>query len=215
MSLTKQDLIDKHREINVDYDDWCDYVYDLFEEACHEVGVDILTTRSGRVSNGVHIYHRDIVWSGFWSQGDGAAFTGSVVDLEKAIANFATRYPMTYKYVVELKGYFKYWWKVGHRNNIDLQGLDVEDIDNYLEDDHPFAEIWQEQLWMELPDVEYELRTLADDLCIKLYDMLRDEYDALTTDEAVWETIVANDLHEETEDVERQRNNAEELLQYA
>lgn len=215
MSHTKQDLIDKHREINVDYDGWYESVYEWFEDHCHEVGVNILTTQRGYTADGAVRMERDIVWSGFWSQGDGAAFTGSVVDLEKAIADFATRYPMTYKYVVELKGYFKYWWEVGHRNNIDLQGLDVEEIDSYLDDDHPFAEIWQEQLWNELPDLEYELRTLADDLCIKLYDMLRDEYDALTTDEAVWEAIVANDLHEETEDVERQRSDVEELLSYA
>ena len=45
--------------------------------------------------------------------------------------------------------------------------------------------------------------------------MLRDEYDALTSDEAVWETIVANNLDEEIEDVERPRDNTQELLQYA
>lgn len=210
--MNKQDLIDKHREINVNYDDWFEYVYDWFEDHCHEVGVNILSKYS---MTKVKSSERDIVWSGFWSQGDGAAFTGSVVDMEKAVADFATRYPMTYKYVVELKGYFKYWWKVGHRNNIDLQGLDIEEIIDYVEDDHPFAEIWQEQLWQELPDLDYELRTLADDLCVKLYDMLRDEYDALTSDEAVWESIVANELDKEMDDVERQRDNAEEFLQYA
>lgn len=213
--MNKQDLIDKHREINVDYDGWFESVYDWFEEACHEVGVNILTAQSGLKTNGVPRYRRDIVWSGFWSQGDGAAFSGTVVDLEKAVADFANRYPITHKYVVELKGYFKYWWKVGRGNNIMRGDLDTEDIVYYVEDDHPLAEIWQEELYKELESLEPELQDLADDLCGKLYDTLRDEYDALTTDDAVWETIVANNLDEEIEDVERQRSDAEELLQYA
>ena len=192
-----QELIDKHREINVDSDWWYEAVYEWFEERCHEVGVNILSKYSmtkGKSSD------RDIVWSGFWSQGDGAAFSGSVVDLEKAIVDFANRYPITYKYVVELNGYFKYWWKVGRGNNITEGDLDTEDITYYVDDEHPFAEVWQEELYKELELLEPELSDLADDLCKVLYDALRDEYDALTTDEAVWETIVANELDKEIDD---------------
>lgn len=210
--MNKQDLIDKHREINVDYDGWYESVYDWFEERCHELGVNILSKYS--MTNGKSS-DRDIVWSGFWSQGDGAAFAGNVVDLEKAVVDFANRYPITYKFAVELKGYFKYWWKVGRGNNITSGDLDFDGIRYYIEDDHPLLEIWEEELSKEIEQLEPELQDLADDLCGLLYDSLRDEYEALTTDEAVWEAIVANDLHEETEDVERQRDNVEELLQYA
>lgn len=192
-----QELIDKHREINVDGDWWYEAVYEWFEERCHDVGVNILSKYSmtkGKSSD------RDIVWSGFWSQGDGAAFSGSVVDLEKAVVDFANRYPITYKYVVELNGYFKYWWKVGRGNNITEIDLDTEDITYYVDDEHPFAEVWQEELYKELELLEPELSDLASDLCKVLYDGLRDEYEALTTDEAVWETIVANELDKEIDD---------------
>jgi hypothetical protein len=196
-----QELIDKHREINVDSDWWYECVYEWFEEKCHEQGVNILTTNR-HMGNGKSKVDRDISWSGFWSQGDGAAFSGSVVDLEKAVVDFANRYPITYKYVVELNGYFKYWWKVGRGNNITEGDLDTEDITYYVEDEHPFAEVWQEELNKELEQLEPELSELADDLCGLLYKSLRDEYEALTTDEAVWETIVANELDKEIENVE-------------
>jgi hypothetical protein len=195
-----QELIDKHREINVDGDWWYECVYEWFEERCHEVGVNILTTQRRVSADGRVRTEKDITWSGFWSQGDGAAFSGSVVDLEKAVVDFANRYPITYKYVVDLKGYFKYWWKVGRGNNITELDLDTEDITYYVEDDHPFAEVWQEELNKELELLEPELSDLASDLCNVLYDALRDEYDALTTDEAVWESIVANELDKEIDD---------------
>jgi hypothetical protein len=197
-----QELIDKHREINVDSDWWYEGVYEWFEEKCHEQGVNILTTQRRAYHDGQVRMEKDITWSGFWSQGDGAAFSGSVVNLEKAVVDFANRYPITYKYVVELNGYFKYWWKVGRGNNITEGDLDTEDITYYVDDDHPFAEVWQEELNKELEQLEPELSDLADDLCGLLYKSLRDEYEALTTDEAVWETIVANELDKETEDVE-------------
>jgi hypothetical protein len=194
-----QELIDKHREINVDSDWWYEGVYEWFEERCHEVGVNILSTNR-HTGNGKSKVDKDITWSGFWSQGDGAAFSGSVVVLEKAVVDFANRYPITYKYVVDLNGYFKYWWKIGSHNNITLGDLDTEDIAYYVDDEHPFAEVWQEELNKELELLEPELSDLADDLCKVLYDALRDEYDALTTDEAVWETIVANELDKEIDD---------------
>ena len=52
---------------------------------------------------------------------------------------------------------------------------------------------------VEIEVIEAELGDLAGDLCGTLYKTLQDEYYALTSDEAVWETIVANDLHLEEE----------------
>lgn len=195
--MTKDELIDKYRDINVDDDWWYESVYEWFEEKCHEQGVNILTTQRSNYADGQVRMEKDITWSGFWSQGDGAAFSGAVVDLNKAVVDFANRYPITYKHAVELNGYFRYWWKIGRGNNITEGDLEVEDIYHYLEDDHPFTELWQEQLEEELRQLEPELSDLSADLCTLLYNALQDEYEAMTTDEAVWNTIVANDLDKE------------------
>lgn len=190
----EQTLLDKYREINVNYDDWYEPVYSWFLEYCREVGVEVGHTR--RNGNAL-----DIVWSGFWSQGDGAAFSGSVDDLEKAIVDLPARFPITYKYVSELKGWYRFTWDIGRGNHIILHSLEIEDIGLYLPegDQHPFAEIWSEQMVAEVEIIEAELGDLAGDLCGTLYKALQDEYYALTSDEAVWDAIVANDLHLEEE----------------
>lgn len=190
----EQTLLDKYRDINVNFDDWFEPIYEWFEERCHEQGVNILS--SPHKSKAL-----DIVWSGFWSQGDGAAFSGSVVDLEKAIVDLPNRFPITYKYVSELKGWYRFTWDIGRGNHIILHSLEIEDIGLYLPegDEHPFAEIWSEQMVSELDIIEAELGDLAGDLCDTLYKALQDEYYALTSDESVWDAIVANDLHLEEE----------------
>ena len=48
--------------------------------------------------------------------------------------------------------------------------------------------------------VEQGLQELFRDLAGWLYQTLEREYDHLTSDEEVWETIVANELHLEEED---------------
>lgn len=60
----RSQLLEKYRNINVDYIDWWECVQaDLIDEMS-KVGFDISNT----------------YFSGFWSQGDGASFTGRVTD---------------------------------------------------------------------------------------------------------------------------------------
>lgn len=192
-----QELINKYREINVDGDWWYESVYEWFEEECHKRGVNILSTQRGHKSDGSVRYEKDITWSGFWSQGDGAAFSGSVVDMDKALGDFYSDYPILHKYVEELEGYWKFSWRVGRGNNILINDFEIEPINLYLEDDHPFEDVWKEQIDAELESVEPVLIDLAEELCDLLYKALRDEYEAGTTDEAVWDTIVMNELDKE------------------
>jgi hypothetical protein len=198
--MTKEELINKHRDINVDGDWWYESVYEWFEEECEKRGVAITTHQETHQTYGgkpVSRMVKDITWSGFWSQGDGAAFGGKVVDLNKALGDLYLDYPILHKYVEELGGYRYCSWTEGRNNNIVFHGLEIEPIANYLEDDHPFAEVWQEQLNKEHEEVENTLNDLAGELCGLLYKALEDEYSHMTSDEAVWETIVANELDKE------------------
>lgn len=203
--MTKAELIDKHREINVNYDGWWESVYEWFEEQCRERGVN-LYTRQETSQHGMRTPTSrmvpDIVWSGFWSQGDGAAFGGHIHQWAKFLGDQADRYPMFSKYAIDSNGWVTARWVAGRHNSISNFDFNVEPFENYLEDDHPFAEIWQEGLDAELDSVEALVLDSIDDLCYLLYNTLRDEYEALTSDEAVWETIVANELDKENEDVE-------------
>lgn len=192
-----QELIDKHRDINVDGDWWYEGVYDWFMEECKSRGVAISTRQKNNYHTGKVTYEPEISWSGFWSQGDGAAFAGYIQDIGKALGDFYLDYPILQKYVDELNGWYEFSWSLGRGNNIVGNSFNIEGLENYLEDDHPFVDVWQEQLDKELDSIEPMLGDLAQELCNTLYAALRDEYEALTSDEAVWDTIVANELDKE------------------
>lgn len=196
-----QELIDKYREINVDYDDWYEHVYEWFDEECQSRGIEVMCTLKN-TPHGQRKLDFEIQWSGFWSQGDGAAFSGRICgkDVNKALGDFMQDYPIFSKYINEIDGYFIFRWNVGRGNNIRIEGIDSEEIGAYLDFDHPFTEIWQSELNVELDSIECQLTDLVEDMCGLLYKTLRDEYDHLTSDEAVWETIVANELDKESED---------------
>jgi hypothetical protein len=66
------------------------------------------------------------------------------------------------------------------------------------------VEAWQRELDIEMADFEKDVteqwRSYMDDL----YRNLEKEYDYLTSDEAVWDTIEANELIEDVEEEEVQ-----------
>jgi hypothetical protein len=197
--MTKDELIEKHREFNVDGEWWHESVYEWFDEQCEERGIQISTTPRNHYRRGIveSVRERVITWSGFWSQGDGAAFAGRVVDFKLALGCLYDDYPIFRKYVEDLKGYIRMSWVLGKGNNVAWPSLAMEPIRLYLEDDHPLAVVWQEELDKEVDMVEALIVDVVDDLCDLLYKALRDEYDALTSDEAVWDAIQANDLDKE------------------
>jgi len=61
-------IINKHQLINVEYNGWCN---SILEEFCEKVE-----------SFGFNVDVDDINYSGFWTQGDGASFTGDINILE-------------------------------------------------------------------------------------------------------------------------------------
>ena len=66
-------------------DDWWDAVYDDFERICDILGVN-LKTRPVRLMGGGTRQKPCIWFSGFWSQGDGAAFEGYLSHAKGAAA---------------------------------------------------------------------------------------------------------------------------------
>ena len=56
-------LLEEHRDLNVHHD-WSDETIDEFKAKAFALGISV----------------GSVYWSGFWSQGDGACFTGRIVD---------------------------------------------------------------------------------------------------------------------------------------
>lgn len=177
--MDKEKLIARYRDINVDHD-WWDWVYEDFVEHC--------------LSKGIHVEAKEIYFSGFWNQGDGATFSGFVN--KKGIHKLVDMkyYPMTAKLIEEDGSVYFGWVSSGHGFNTPSIESTMDKFEAVIGDDHPLVEVWDEAL-----DGEYEMlcefvQEEVNELCRYLYGKLREEYEYLSSDEAVWESIEANGL---------------------
>ena len=173
---TKRKVLDKFRDINVEYE-WWDCIYDGFREQATKEGFDI----------------KRMYFSGFYSQGDGAMFEYNGLD-NKLLENFIS--------TLDLSEMRKNWI----RNNIYISGNGKHRGHYYHEnccDHNIYWEIdngdlhWSTEFarWLMSFQMEFELFVVDryKDLCYSLYNSLEVEYEHLTSDEIVQETIEANE----------------------
>jgi len=183
--------MEKHRYINVEHHEWWDCVYEDFKEDMREVGIDV--TR--------------MYFSGFWSQGDGACFEGGFDNVLTYLDHHhKDQYPMIRKLLEHDGCVYVRCAHSGHYYHANCTEFWV--VADTLTDKVPqptefpgtIVEQWQEQLQDEMDDFEGDVieqwRSYMDDL----YRKLEEAYDYLVSDEAVWETIEANELDEDEED---------------
>ncbi len=184
-------LLEKYRYINVEYTEWWDCVESDFIEDMKQVGIQVDKT----------------YFSGFWSQGDGACFVGS---LDNALTylnhHHVDQFPMLRK-LIEMGG--TVWATSDHRGRYyhsSSVSINAE-CEAFWQCANPKSELqeaviqrWDGMVDKEIVDFEAALaeqwRTYMDDL----YTKLEEEYDYLTSDDGVWDTLVANDLIEEVDD---------------
>ncbi len=180
----KQALIDKYRHINVDHD-WWDFVECDFHEICKRMGIDL--------------DWREPSFSGFCSQGDGASFTGTFTGTaaEEAPKNIREHAPVDeelHRIADELcligRVYYSAYAHIGRHggsNYVHECTMHVE----YLEPCYGEEEDWADEVH---DAVERGVQDLMRDLARWYYQALEQEYDHLTSDEVVWDTIEANEL---------------------
>lgn len=181
------DLIDRHRDINVDHG-WWGGIYDDFTSICKRMGISL--------------DQHEPSFTGFWSQGDGASFTGvfrgTVAETApETIRNYAPVDGELHRIADELcilgRVYYRAHariWRQGrtpycHSNTLRVSDLwpAEGDVDDWADEVHDA--------------VEEGLNRLFRDLADWLYGTLEREYDYLTSDEVVWDTIRANELDRE------------------
>lgn len=197
--MTKDELIEKYRYMNVDggYDWWESIEEDL---------------RSDMDAIGFTV--DKMYFSGFWSQGDGACFTGGMHNWKlfcDKVPEFVRDFPnySVYlrdeggSYVIQHHGRYYHENCTNHTYSDELEyGLDQLD-DNDIDDMDPEAlmRYGMYKQAMSEGDVGAWLKDYFEDKMRELYRDLEEEYDYLTSDEAVWETIQANELDKELEEV--------------
>ena len=193
-----QDFIDKHRDINVNYDEWWDAVYEDFYEICKILGIEL--------------DKREPCFSGFWSQGDGASWAGVYRAQGLGYAGLAPLYTYDqapakmrehfgdeelHRIADELcllaRIYGPVYARVGRSSYHYVHEMTMQ-IDNW--------EFYDEEREEDVPEeiaehVEGTLLELFRDLAHWLYQSLEREHDYLTSEEAVIETLEANEIEED------------------
>jgi hypothetical protein len=192
-SEQRERLLERHRYINVEHYDWWDCAYEDFKEDMKAVGVHV----------------NRMYFSGFCSQGDGACFEGSLEDTLKYLDHHhKDQYPMIRK-LLEHEGCV--YVRCEHRGHYCHQyctefWADADTLTDMIPQPTEFHETiveqWQEQLEDEINEFEKDIIEQWRSYMGDLYRKLEAEYDYLTSDEAVWETIEANELDEDDEDLD-------------
>jgi hypothetical protein len=199
---TRETIIEKHRDINVE-NNWWEFVYESWEEKLLSMGFDITDTElvderkydketgrfkstGNKVSRKIH----NIQFSGFWSQGDGASFTGTVdfiVWLEyKNDPKYARILKLMKSGVIYNVANIKRdrWHNYVHENTTSLYTewyFDKPNIQSLLE------------------EIETQCFEHHRELNEELYRDLENEYENLTSDEQVIDTLEINEYEFDNE----------------
>lgn len=173
----QQKAIESNRHFNVEYEDWYECVYDNFKEQALKEGFNV----------------SKIYFSGFWSQGDGAMFEYDGIE-DSIVLDFIETLnlsPMRKQWVINNihgSAYGK------HRGRYYHNGCCSHSI--YWQVDNGnlhWSSTFYKWLSSHADEFEWFVRNRYNDLCYSLYNDLEIEYDGLTSDEAVRESLIANE----------------------
>jgi hypothetical protein len=170
-SEARMKAIESFQYINVEDDFWHDNVIDDAKQIGLLMGIDI----------------DKVYFSGFWSQGDGACFTGTYTYKKgsvKAVKEYAPRYEEVHSIAERLSAIQKdNFYKLeatikhsGHYYHEYCTNIDVYKDGNYTTDENDKA-----------------LSDCLRDYMRWIYRQLEKEYDYQTSDEAIIDTIESNE----------------------
>ena len=202
-------LIEKHRDINVEGDDWHDWTLNDFIEVAAAFGFSLSRT--------------SVQYSGFWSQGDGASFifgghsafalieAGQVVANEKpygepeAYTSYVKAFHDLWVYLTEQFAPWVYvqpegkavaedFWIVAqrishHYSHSNTVSVSVE-LGNILDDVVDKCVGMKAKISDIEKPIDQHIKAIAD----SLYKALEEEHDYQTSDEQVWGAIVSNGM---------------------
>lgn len=192
MAKYTKEFINQNRDINVGFCDWYDFVYEDFHTAC-----DIL---------GISLAESEPCFSGFWSQGDGASWTGIYDQSNKKYDTAPQKIREEFPTETTLHEIADALCYIG-RIHMPVYAS-VRRRGHYLHEQTMFLDHWcpdDPDDWGDLDDIPSEIAELIEDTLIEqfrnlakwLYCSLEKEHDYLTSDEVVIETLEANDIEEE------------------
>ena len=187
MRLTKEELIEKYRDANTEYN-WWENTYECFKEALENEGIEVEETS----------------FDGFYHQRSYADFSCKVIDVSRFMEknSMVEAYPMTYK----LAGFggvsISKSGRDRHRNTylfVDITEWQDCFPDKDMDEDMRayYIDLYQAHTNIEFGSFEQSVEDALKEHSSNLYIALQDEYEYLSSDEAVWETIRSNEWDRE------------------
>lgn len=192
----KDRVLEKNRDWNVEHGEWWDDVYEQFKEGVQAKGMCVDRMQ----------------FSGFWSQGDGASFDGDIDNLtlfvagHERMAEFAELIEHATKGTMNLhidaswksRGGYCHARTLSHSFDSNLVEPDENDYDS------PLLYQVHRRLYEDLNSLTDKfalgIEEVVEDHCDRLYKNLEEEYDCLTSDESIIESMLANDALQEAID---------------
>lgn len=152
-------------------------VHENFIEKCGEYGIEV--------------ERKDINWTGFWSQGDGASFVSDNIDVKTLVDKLGIKFRLGLEKVfcenvnVRIK-------RIGHHyaHAYTVQAS-VETYDASYGRDNSLDRI-NEYIEKKAAELEEKLEELKNELCGTLYRDLEKEYDYQNSDDYIKEEFIAN-----------------------
>ena len=165
--------IEKNIDINVDYE-WYEHIIEDFKTIVELIG----------------FYDVECYFSGFWSQGDGASFKGRYSTdkrILQKIKSFAPKDEELHRIAKELQS-------INNKCKYDLS-FSINKSGRY---EHEYtmsvSDIYSDTVSEDKAySFEDELLELSRDLARWLHETLYSEYDYLTSDKVVFETLISNE----------------------
>jgi hypothetical protein len=165
--------ISNNIDVNTHYD-WWSCTYEKFKETAKNAGFEV----------------DKIYFSGFYSQGDGAMFEGSIhpTDLYKLLRLYPESIDKRVIRLIE-SGVIEFQWKVNHRGHYyHSRCSNMYFYYNFFYNNcNDYKNIEAEIAHLE-GHIEYVYHTI----CSELYKSLQAEYDYLSSEEAIKEALIVN-----------------------
>lgn len=167
----KQKVLEKHRYINVDNEDWYNFIIDKWKFKLEELGFT----------------NPEIFYTGFCSQGDGASFTSDIdIELAAQKSELFTDKEINLLYTLWNYGLIEAGIRRTTHHYYHENTTTLKYYDGQLQASWTHIQKVIDILW------DYSEKTRYD-LSKEIYRDLENEYDYLTSESVILETIQIND----------------------
>ena len=160
-------VLEKMSDVNI-FEEWWDFCFEDFKEIAKLIGIDI----------------KNIYFSGFYSQGNGACFEGYYSYAKQSIKNLKAFCPNETEVFKIAEGL-----QAIQKKHLYSLSASVKHSGHYYHSGCTEIQVYKNDSYEDIQEIDELLRDFMD----WMYSKLRKEYEYLTSEESILETIEINE----------------------